>query len=213
MLLAALAILGVLVIGGAAFLLLRSDSTTKSGPTLRASTSVDLQPGELTVAAVGAPFEFPADVRDLVLSTLGAYVDHGVVNPLRKGTADDAALATAFDAGALTRLAGTDRALLLDENLPKAAGKISVTTPPVAMTALAANDGKVVLVSATIALSVEAQTKQGALEILRSGSLVLAVDEAGAWKITGWTLGTERGGKALGPTTTTTTPTTVAAAP
>ena len=199
-----LAILGVIVIAGAAFLVLRGGSADKAGPTLRASTSVDLQPGELAVAAVGAPLEFPTDVRDLVLSTLGAYVDHGVVTPLRKGTANEATLATVFDTAALARLAGADRALLLDEALPKAVGKVSVTTPPVSMTALVDADGKVTLVSATVGLSVAAQTKTGALEILHSGSFVLAPDAAGAWKITGWTLGTERGGKALGPTTTTT---------
>lgn len=202
----AAAVLGVIVIAGAAFLVLRSDSTKEAGPPLHAPTSVELQPGTLTVEAVGAPFEFPADVRDLVLSTLGAYVDHGIVNPLRTRAADEAELATVFDAAALTRLAGTDRALVLDEGFPKAVGDVSVTTPPVAMTALADGDGKLVLVSATVALSVDAQTKQGRLEILRSGSLVFAPDAAGVWKITGWTLSTERGGKALGPTTTTTTP-------
>ena len=201
------------MVAAAAFLLLRSDSAENAGPELRASTSVDLQPGELTVAAVGNPAEFPTDVRDLVLSTLGAYVDHGVVNPLRNKTADEAMLATVFDPGALARLAGTDRALVLDEGLPKAAGKVSVTTPPVAMTALEDGDGKVVLVSASIGLTVEAQTKKGRLEILRSGTLVFAPDDTGAWKITGWTLATERGGKALGPTTSTTTPTTAAPAP
>lgn len=200
----ALAILAVVVIAGAAFLVLRSDSTKDAGPELHASTSVDLQPGDLTVDAVGAPFEFPTDVRDLVLSTLGAYVDHGIVNPLRTGAAVETDLATVFDAAALTRLAGADRVLLLDEGLPKAVGEVKITTPPVSMTALADADGKIVLVSASVALSVDAQTKKGRLEELRSGSLVFAPDEAGAWKITGWTLGTERGGKALGPTTTTT---------
>lgn len=206
----ALAILAVVVIAGAAFLVLRSDSTGNAGPELRASTSVDLQPGDLTVDSVGAPVEFPTDVRDLVLSTLGAYVDHGIVNPLRKGSAVEADLATVFDAAALARLAGTDRALLLDEGFPKAVGKVKVATPPVAMTALADADGKVVLVSANVALSVNAQTKKGRLEILRSGSLVFAPDVGGAWKITGWTMGSERGGPALGPTTTSTT---VAATP
>ena len=66
-LLSGLAILGVIVIAGAAFLVLRSDSTEKAGPTLHASTSIDLQPGELTVDAVGTPVEFPTDVRDLAL--------------------------------------------------------------------------------------------------------------------------------------------------
>ncbi len=210
MLVTVLAILGVIVIAGAAFLVLRTDSSKETGPVLHASTSVDLQAGELLVEAVGAPMEFPTDVRDLVLSTLGAYVDHGIVNPLRKGAAAEATLATVFDAGAITRLAGTDRTLLLDEGLPKAVGKVKVATPPVAMTALADAEGTPVLVSTTVAFTVTAQTKKGRLEVVRSGSLVLTPDAAGAWKITGWTISTERGGKALGPTTTTTLATAVA---
>lgn len=210
LILGSLAVLGVLVIAVVAFLVLRSGSTGPSGPTFHASTSIELAPGELTVQAVGTPGEFPVDVRDQVLSTLGLYVDNAIVNPLRNSSTDDAALGSVFDPAALTRLAGTDRALLLDEGLPKAVGEIDVTTPAVPMTALVDADGKVVLVTAGIQLSVTAQTKKGAVEIARTGSFVFALDAAGAWKITGWTVSTERGGKALGTPTTSTTPTTVA---
>lgn len=209
MLLRVLAVAGALVIAGVAFLLLRSDTAEQAGPALRATTNVDLQPGELSVETIGFPTEFPVEVRDQVLSTLGAYVDDAVVNPLRRGAADDAALATVFDLAALARATGTDRALLLDEDLPKAVGEIDITTPPVSMTALADAQSTLVLVAGNIDLSVSAQTRKGRLEIKRAGSFVFAPDETGAWKITGWTISTERGGKSLGTSATSTAPTAV----
>jgi hypothetical protein len=188
-----------LVVGAAAFFVLKKDSTENAGPQFKASTAVDLQAGEATVSAVGNPVEFPADVRDQVLTTLGAYVETGVVAPLRQGKADDAALATAFDPAAITRLSGADRALVLDEGLPKAVGRVSVTTPPVPLNALVDRDGKVVAISAGVQLAVNARAAKGTVQINRTGSFVLAPDAGGAWRITGWTLSTDRGGPGVTP--------------
>jgi hypothetical protein len=134
-----------------------------------------------------------------------------MVVPLRKGKAVDAKLATIFDQAAIARLAGTDRTLLLDEGLPKAVGRIDVTTPPVAMTGLADSEGKLLLVTATIDLAVEARAKRGVMTIQRTGSLVFIQQGDGSWLITGWTLHVERGGPgvATAPTTVPTTATTV----
>jgi hypothetical protein len=211
-LVAALAVLGVVVVAAAAFFVLKSGSNEKSAPVFKASTAVDLQPGEATVAAVENPIEFPTDARDAALATLGNYVETGIVAPLRKGTVDDAALATVFDEAAIARLVGAERAIVLDEGLPKAVGKVTVTTPPVPLTALADRDGKVVLVTVGVQFAVKARAENGVIQINRTGSFVLAPDATGTWKITGWTLTTDRGGPGVAPASTPasdTTPTTV----
>jgi hypothetical protein len=211
-LVAVLAVLGVVVVAAAAFFLLRKDSTENAGPEFKASTAVDLQPGATKVETVGFSGELPADVQSQVLSTLGNYVDNGIVAPLRTGKATDASLANAFDAAALARLAGPERAIVLDENLPKAVGRITVTTPAVPMSALVDRDGKVLLVTTDVQFAVKARTAKGFTEINRTGSFVFAPDESGAWKITGWTLTTDRGGPGVtpAPAASDTTTTTVA---
>jgi len=201
-LVAALAVLGVVVVAAAAFFVLKQDSNEKSAPAFKASTAVDLQPGAATVAAVENPIELPTDVRDAALATLSGYVDTAIVAPLRTGKADSAALAKVFDEAAIARLVGTERAILLDEGLPKAVGKVTVTTPPVPLTALADRDGKVVLVTVGVQLAVNARAKKGVIQINRTGSFVLAPDPTGAWKITGWTLTTDRGGPGVTPAST-----------
>jgi hypothetical protein len=201
----------VAVVAVAAFVL-RGDDASDSGPQFEASTSVDLTAGEAKVESVGAPVEFPAELRDQLLSSIGTYVDDAIVKPLRAGKADGAALTALFDQAAVARLAGPDRAILLDEGLPKAVGKIRITTPPVALTGLAAADGKVLLATASLDLQVSARARKGVIDIHRAGTLVFALDLTGAWKIAGWTLTVERAGP--GVTTTTTaapTPTTLAA--
>ena len=201
----------VALVAGAAFVL-RSDDPEDSGPKFEASTSVDLTAGETKVESVGAPVEFPAELRDQLLSSIGTYVDNAIVKPLRAGKADDAALTALFDQAAAARLAGPDRAILTDEGLPKAVGKIRITTPPVALTGLAAADGKILLATASLDLQISARARKGVVDIHRAGTLVFALDLTGAWKVAGWTLTVERVGP--GVTTTTTvapTPTTVVA--
>lgn len=212
-LVAILAVLGVVVVAAAAFFLLRKDSTENAGPQFKASTAVDLQPGAPTIAAVDALIiAIPPEVTDGVLATLRKYVDAAIVAPLRTGKADDAALAAVFDAPAVARLGGPERSVVLDEGLPKAIGRVSVTTPPVPITALADRDEKFVLVTAGVQFDVKARARKGVVQITRSGSFVLALDEAGEWKITGWTLTTDRGGPGVTPapaaseTTTTVAP-------
>jgi len=220
---AVLAVLGAVVVAAALFFVLKKDSNDKSGPELEASTAVDLKPGApndesgpelqastavklktgaLKVDAVGFSNDFPVGEQHQVLATLGAYVDNGIIAPLRKGKANDASLAAAFDPGAIARLVGPERATVLDENLPKVEGKITVKTPPVPISALADSDGKIVLVSTDVQFSVKARSAKGAVEINHTGSFVFAPDANGAWKITGWTLSTDRGGPGVPPAST-----------
>jgi len=220
---AVLAVLGAVVVAAALFFVLKKDSNDKSGPELEASTAVDLKPGApndesgpelqastavklktgaLKVDAVGFSNDFPVGEQHQVLATLGAYVDNGIIAPLRKGKANDASLAAAFDPAAIARLVGPERATVLDENLPKVEGKITVKTPPVPISALADSDGKIVLVSTDVQFSVKARSAKGAVEINHTGSFVFAPDANGAWKITGWTLSTDRGGPGVPPAST-----------
>jgi hypothetical protein len=200
-------VIAVLVIAGGAFAL-TSGGGGKSGPEFKASTAVDLKAGDTKVEFLGfSGPAFPPEVRDQVLSSLGTYVEDGIVKALRTGKADDAGLDTVFDAAATARLTGPERATLLDEGLPKAVGEISVTTPAVAMTALADKGDALVLISASVDFKVKARAEKGTITIQRTGSFVFAPDEGGAWKITGWTLSVTRGGNALpaGPASATTT--------
>jgi len=199
---AILAVLGAVVVAAALFFVLKKDSNAKSGPELEASTAVDLKPGALKVDAVGFSNDFPVDEQHQVLATLGAYVDNGIIAPLRKGKANDASLAAAFDPAAIARLVGPERATVLDENLPKVEGTITVKTPPVPISALADSDGKIVLVSTDVQFSVKARSAKGAVEINHTGSFVFAPDANGAWRITGWTLSTDRGGPGMPPAST-----------
>jgi hypothetical protein len=197
----ALAVVAVIAIAGGAFAVLSGGGD--SGPEFKASTSVDLTAGEVQVVGLRlAPVELPAEVRDQMLSTIGTYVDGGIVKALRTGKADDAELAPIFDAAATAQLAGDARTIVYDEGLPKAVGKITITTPPVAFTGLADAEGAIVLVSANLDLKITARAEKGTVTVQRTGSFVFAPDPSGVWKITGWTFAVTRGGSAL-PTTTT----------
>ncbi len=155
----------------------------------------------------------PPEVPGQVLAVLGTYVEDGIVAPLRKGKADDAALATVFDQAAVAALVGDERAIVLDEGLPKAVGKVRVTTPPVPLTVLLDKDGNTIAVTAGVQLAVTARAEKGNVQINRTGSFVFAPDEVAGWKITGWTLSTDRGGPGVTPTSAAASETTTTVAP
>jgi len=205
--------IAVLALVGVGVVIALGGDAGKEKPELRTSTTVDLEAGELLIESVATlrAIEFTPEVRDSILSTIGGYVDEGTVGPLRKGAAVDAKLAAIFDQAAIAQLAGTDRSLLLDEGLPKAVGRVTVTTPPVGMTALADAEAKIVLVTAAVDFAVEARSNRGVMTVQRTGTLVFSQQGDGSWKITGWTLQVERGGPGVAttPTTAATTATTV----
>lgn len=197
-------VVAVLVLGGG--------DEGKTGPQFEASTSVDLTAGDTVVHGVNplVPIGLPPELRDQVLAAIGTYVDNGIVNPLRTGKVDDDALATTFDAASVARLAGVERAILFDEGLPKAVGKIKVATPPVIMNALADRDANIVLLAANFDLTISARAEKGTVNIHRVGSFVFTPDEAGVWKISGWTISITRTGPGVTPEPTTVPPTTAA---
>lgn len=181
-----------------------------AGAAKKPKAVVAMTPGEVTVYKVaGDPQPLPDTVRDSVMATLTGYVNAATVKPLRKGAADDAALAGTLAPVVAARLAGPDRAVLVDEGLPKSVSKIKVGATPIALTGLVDGDGNVVLVTANLDSTTTTKTAKGKLSIKRAGELVLTPDN-GTWKISGYTLTVDRLGKGVGPTTTTTVP---AAAP
>ena len=145
-----------------------------------------------------------SEVSAAVMTTLGEYAESAMVTPLRKGKPASAALANVFDAPALARLSGPDRTVVLDEGLPRAVGKIDVSSPPIPLTGLADASGNTILVSADVKLTAKARTEKGVIGVTRVGTFVLAPDASGIWKITGWTLTTDRRGPgtSVSPTTT-----------
>lgn len=182
-----------------------------AGAAKKPKAVVKIAPGEVTVYKTGdAPDALPSDVQAAVMSALTGYVNAATVTPLKKGAADDAALATTLAPPVVARLA-TDRAVLVDEGLPKSVGKIIVKGAPVALTGLADSGGNIVVVTAGVATTASTKTAKGPLTITRSGELVFEPD-AGTWKITGYTLTVDRVGKGIKTPTTTTVPAAPAAA-
>lgn len=163
--------------------------------------------GDVTIYKVGSePGAIPDDVRTKILAAVSTYVNAATVKPLQTGTVDDAALATTLGPAATQRATGFDRATLVDEGIPKAAGRIVVNTLPVILTALADETGRIVVVTARLDSIARTRTEKGAITISRKGDLVFT-PEGDTWKIDGYDLAVERSGKGLAlPTTGTTAP-------
>lgn len=187
-----------------------SSGSKQKKPTFKASTSVDLKLGDLSVASVTGTGTLDADTGNLLLKQIGNYVEEGVVRPLRKGKADETKLDPIFDLAALSRLKA-DRAVLLDEGLPKAVGEVKITAPPVNMLGLSSGLA-FVAVSTSIDLDIRARTTKGTVTIHRKGTLVFEKSQSGQWVITGWTLHVDRAGPGVEVTTSTAPATTTTAA-
>lgn len=183
-----------------------------AGAAKKPKAVVKVAPGQVTVYKTGdAPDALPADVQTAVMNTLTGYLAAATVTPLKTGRADDTALGATLALPVVARLSGTDRAILVDEGLPKSKSTIKVNGAPVNLTALADADGSVAVVTAQIDTTTTTKTVKGPLSIKRSGELVLEPDN-GTWKITGYTLTVDRVGKGI-KTTTTTAPVAPAATP
>lgn len=187
----------------------------KEEPKLDTTTSVQLERGELFVESVvpfdAIPSNFPAEASDAAMALLEAYVQEATIEPLRTGTIKDTALPEIFDGPAVARLATLDRAVLLDEGLPKAVGKVTVEGTPIGLTALLDDRKNAVLITASIDIEITAESKKGLMTVSRIGALVLSRQLDATWKITAWSLHVDRSGPGVTPTPTEPTTTTVAA--
>jgi hypothetical protein len=180
--------------------------TLPAGAAKAPKSPVTVTPGDANIFTVaGTPPAFPDDVKAAVLAAVAAYLKAASLTAAQKGVSDATGLATLLTGPAAARLTSTDRATLLDEGLPRATGKVKITTAPVTLTGLADPDGHVVIVNAAINATTVLPTRSGTVTVKRTGDLVFAPDN-GTWKIQGYTLTSERTGKKLGVTPTTTAP-------
>jgi hypothetical protein len=167
---------------------------SRSVPTKRAaadaSTTATLPPVttfRLTgaeVPATGAT-SLPGPVLNGVLATLNRYLDGAVVSPMRSGRAA-ADLPGIFTATAAQRLAGPDRATLVEEVEP-GAGRGRVDDASARLTGLLDSGGSILMVAAKVDVVLRTGASGAETRVARSGELVL-VPDGGAWRIDGYDL-------------------------
>ena len=203
--LAVVALIIVLVAGG-------GDETAKkqhTATTLAPGTKLTVELGDVSTDSAGPPAQFTPEQSQAVLKVIRDYLTIATVEPLRSAKpAGD--LAGVFDPAAVVTATGVDRPVMLDERLPQVTGDLDVAAYPVAILALADQNGAIVLATAKLDVDIAGGTKVkgGPLHILRRGDLVLAPDASGAWKVTGYSMVVARIGAGLDPTTTTAATTT-----
>ena len=193
-------VVGVLVFSGGDD---ASDDGGQGASRSVANTNVSLEAGEVTADSAGPPVTVSPEITARVIDLIGDYLEIATVEPLRnQQPAGD--LSGIFETAALARATGADRAVLVDEGLPAVTGDLDVVAKPVAITGLGDQSGNLVLVTATVDLDINGETKDenGQLHIKRFGSIVLTPDPAGAWKVSAYRLYVERSGGGLGVATT-----------
>ena len=170
---------------------------------------VSLVLGDVTAESVGAPVTVTPEQSQQVLDLVGRYVKAATVAPLRSGQRVAGDLSTVFDPAALATITGADRAIALDEGLPKVTGNLEVVADPVTIVGLG-DQGNLVLLTTSFVVDTNGHTqvKGVPLHIVRRVDFVLSPDPSGTWKVTSYDMVVTRGGAGLDPTTTTSAPVT-----
>ena len=183
-----------------------SSDTKKATTTTKAETKVDITLGPVSADSAGLPATVSADQSQRVLDAITTYVKGAMVQPLLSGKPATADFGGVFDPTTLASATTTDRAVVLDEGLPKVTGNLTVTAPPVWLLGLGDKSGNLVLITASIRLDATGETKVKGdpLHIERRADLVFQPDASGTWKITSYDMVVSRAGSGLTPTTTTT---------
>jgi hypothetical protein len=187
-----LLLVGVLVVAGAAC----SDSSGSAGSGEPSASSFKITTVDVQ-SPTSPPPVLPDPTRAGVQATLNRYLSNAVLTPLRSGKTGD--LAPVFTAGATSRLAGPDRAALVDEGLPKS-DDVKANTATATLSALAGSTGDIPIVAANVKVQVVSGSGADAMTIDRSGDLIF-VNEGGTWKIDGYDIRVAR--DSGGATTTT----------
>jgi hypothetical protein len=196
----------VLVAAAAFFFFFREDESSGGNGGPERVQEVSIGDLELTVGGVfpinaGPPVALPPEVQNAVMATLGTYVEGGLIEPVRTGeTAAD--ISSVFDAGAVTRLEGPDRAVLFDEGLPEVTKSFVPTAQPVIITALSDGASAFVIATATLVYQATLETDEGTITVNRTADLTM-VPEPDAWRITSFDVIVSRDGPGIQPTTTT----------
>lgn len=143
------------------------------------------------VSMAASPNPFPEDVWANAVNVLNAYLDRGLVLPLRTGKAPEA-LEPLFRPAALARALEADRGALFEDGTP-VSGKVTKQRATAVLTLLTARDHANVAVNAIIDVALTVRSGDDAVTVLRSGELVLARDEGG-WRIDSYDLRAQRDG-------------------
>src|SRR6478735_10125202 len=184
--------IGVLALGGS------NDDTGATKPTSSNAgpgVTFTLEAGDITTDSAGPATSFSAAQAQQVLGTVRTYVDTAVIKPLRSGQpAGD--LSAVVDAVPPARATGVDRAVMLEEGLPKVTGDIVVAGKPVSFVGLGDQSGSLVLVTASVQFTVDGAIAgiKAPLHIEHRGDFVLAPDASGTWKVTAYHMAVTRGG-------------------
>jgi hypothetical protein len=164
-------------------------------------SDLELTVGGVYQANAGPAVQFPPEGQTAVTDTVGAYLQGGMIDPVTEGEVPEE-LTQYFDAGTAARLAGPDRAVLFDEDLPELSGSFTPTAQPIIITALSDGTGAFVLATAAVNYEATAETEDGEVKIVRQMELTL-LPEGGLWKITGYDVILVRDGPGIQSTTTT----------
>lgn len=210
------AVLALVIVGGIGIASCSGgggSDAAKSTSTTKPATKVDIPLGDVSADSAGASVTVSPDQAQRVLDALTAYVQGATVQPLRSGKPATADFSAVFDPTTLASATTTDRAIVLDEGLPRVTGNLTVTAQPVTVVGLGDQSANLTLAAATLVVDVTGVSKvKGApLHVVRRANLVLQPDPSGAWKITAYDMVVSRAGAGLTPATTTTTMTTTTA--
>jgi hypothetical protein len=156
---------------------------------------VTVTSGAVTVSSAGPPVALDDAVRNQMLDTVKRYIEAATIAPLRTGKAAND-VPPLLTTAAAARVAGPDRAVVVDEGFPRATADITATAVPVPITVLVDQSGTLVLATTGLDVTVATRTAPGPVAIHRVGSLTLAPD-SGSWKVAGFDLGVTRTGKGV----------------
>lgn len=167
-------------------------STAADGPAADppGGFAVTVLSADVQAMAPQAP-PFPDDVKAAVTASLEAWLDTGVVRPLRTGTPPSAGLEAVFTEPALARLAvpGPDRAAVLEEG-SALTGAVRQERANARLTALTAPGGDVALVTVQLDLAHVVEADGASVAVVRSGEVVLV--PSGGWRIDAYDVRTSR---------------------
>ncbi len=146
---------------------------------------------ELHVESMAAaPGPFPEDVWAQVHGVLDAYLDRGLVRPLRSGE-PPRDLEPLFSPAALQRATTVDYVAVLEDGTALA-GPVTSPRANAALTLLTDRDGRPVVVNARLDLSLSVESDDlGTVVLDRTGEVVL-VDDGQGWRIDSYDLRNRR---------------------
>lgn len=174
-------------------------TSSTSSTTAPASSTVELDALDVEIRSVqtrspgGALEQLGKQARKQITATIAGYVTEASLRPLqvRDGTVREQRLRSLFTESIRSRLAGPDRATLVDEGMDRAVGGVDVERAAVELSVLGDADGRPRLVTATLDLAVVAHGADGPLLVTRTGDLVLSPHEQ-RWLIDGYRLSVAR---------------------